>query len=172
MKPDYNTDHKHKSGIWGFTLIELMITVLIVGILALIAVPSYTFYVKKSRRSDAMASLLLIHLQQEKLRVNCVRYAENLLDANGTDDTLDAMTCGATVGSTDLGYGSSRSTEGYYVLSILEGADATSFTAIAVPDGVQVDDSQASGGCGTFAINQDGPVEDDEDYADRTCWQR
>ena len=172
MKSDYRSDRKPKFKVRGFTLIELMITVLIVGILALIAVPSYTSYIKKSRRSDAMASLLLIHLQQEKLRVNCVRYTENLLDTDGTDNTPDAMTCGAAAGSTDLGYGSDGSTEGYYVLSILGGADATSFTALATPDGVQEDDSQASGGCGTFAINQDGPVEDDEDYADRTCWQR
>ncbi|MCK5092671.1 MAG: prepilin-type N-terminal cleavage/methylation domain-containing protein, partial [Gammaproteobacteria bacterium] len=155
-----------------FTLIELMITVVIVGILAMIAVPSYTSYITKSRRSDAMASLLLIHLQQEKLRVNCVRYAENLLDADGTDDTPDAVTCGATADSTDLGYGSSGSTEGYYVLSILEGANAISFIALAAPAGPQVDDLQARGGCGTFAINQDGPVENDEDYADRACWQR
>lgn len=172
MNTDYRSDDKHRPRVRGFTLIELMITVLIVGILALIAVPSYTSYVKKSRRSDAMASLQLIHLQQEKLRANCVRYAENLLDADGTDDTPDVMTCGATADLTDLGYSSSISTEGYYRLSILEGADATSFTAIAAPVGAQAEDSQATGGCGIFAINQDGPVEDDAAYADRSCWQR
>ena len=42
----------------GFTLVELMITVAIVGILASIAIPSYQDSVMKSRRADAKAALL------------------------------------------------------------------------------------------------------------------
>ncbi len=42
----------------GFTLIELMITVVIVAILAAIAYPNYTEYVERSRRQEAVAGLL------------------------------------------------------------------------------------------------------------------
>ena len=42
----------------GFTLIELMITVAIIGILASVAYPSYREYVNKSRRVQAKTTLV------------------------------------------------------------------------------------------------------------------
>jgi type IV pilus assembly protein PilE len=44
----------------GFTLIELMITVAVVGILAAVAYPSYLNFVRRANRSDATRSLLVI----------------------------------------------------------------------------------------------------------------
>ena len=44
----------------GFTLMELMITVAIVGILASIALPSYSSYIARSRRADARTQLVQV----------------------------------------------------------------------------------------------------------------
>jgi len=50
--------NKEGSGVAGFTLIELMITVAVVAILAAIAIPSYQDQVRKSRRAQVKADLV------------------------------------------------------------------------------------------------------------------
>lgn len=62
----------------GFTLMEVMITVVIVGILAAIGYPSYIKFVTESRRSDATINLTRIAALQEKNFTECGRYADTL----------------------------------------------------------------------------------------------
>jgi type IV pilus assembly protein PilE len=50
----------------GFSLIEIMIVVVIVGILAAIAIPAYTGYVTRTRRADAITALETVALYEEK----------------------------------------------------------------------------------------------------------
>lgn len=50
----------------GLTLMELMITVVVVGIIAAIAIPSYMGYMTRTRRADAITALETVALYQEK----------------------------------------------------------------------------------------------------------
>ncbi|MDC9523698.1 prepilin-type N-terminal cleavage/methylation domain-containing protein, partial [Pseudoalteromonas sp. Angola-31] len=54
----------------GFTLIELMITVAIVGIIAAIAVPNYSEYIKRASRAEAASALLDAANKQEQYFVD------------------------------------------------------------------------------------------------------
>jgi len=69
---------KNKNVQKGFTLIEVMIVVAILGIISAIALPSYTKYVEKSRRTDAKVELLKIAQLQESFFAQNLSYAENL----------------------------------------------------------------------------------------------
>ena len=62
----------------GFTLIELMITVVIIGILASIAYPNYTQYVARAARGDALAGVMHVSNLQEQYYLDHRDFTDNM----------------------------------------------------------------------------------------------
>ena len=133
----------------GFTLVELLIAVAIVGILAAVAYPSYTSSLQKSRRVDAINTLMDLQMQQERYRANNRTYASDLAD-------LSVLESGGTYLSVD----------GYYAITIA-GGDATSYTLTATPRGDQAGDA---GNCANFVVTQAGP--DVDNATKKACWNQ
>lgn len=109
----------------GFTLIELMIAVAIVGIIVAIALPNYNSHIRKTRRSDAVASIIQIQQAQERFRSNNAAYTTAL----------------TTASPNGLGL-TSTSKEGYYTLSVTSAATSSyTITATAATGSSQASDS-------------------------------
>lgn len=114
----------------GFTLLELMIAVAVVGLLASIAYPSYQGQMARSRRADAQQSLLELAQRLERYYTERGTYA------------------GASLGASGLFPSSSRA--GHYALAIAS-QTADGFSITATPGGVQAGDA-----CATFTYNHLG----------------
>lgn len=72
----------HKNINKGFTLVELMVAVVIIGILASIVVPSYQDYLRKGRRAAAQAVLMDVAQKQQQYLLDARSYASDLSTLN------------------------------------------------------------------------------------------
>lgn len=124
----------------GFSLIELMVTVAIVALIAAIAIPSYTSYVRKSKRADAKVMLTSSAQQLERCYTRMNSYNDGTNDVNGN--------CPLPLGANNANT---------YSLAIAfdttAGAPAgQSYTLTATALGTQLKDT----GCGNFTLTQAG----------------
>jgi type IV pilus assembly protein PilE len=121
----------------GFTLIELMITVVIIGILAAIAYPSYTQYVQRANRAEARAILLETTQFLER----------NYTLANRYDQT----STGVAITSATLPFQASPKTGTKKYDVTVNFPDAQSFSLSAAPTGAMAGDA-----CGTLTLTNTG----------------
>lgn len=114
----------------GFTMIELMIVLVILGLIITIGYPAYTDQMRKSRRTEALSKLQDHALLQEQYRANNASYA-----------TMAELTAAFGVLATDDNYT-------YTVTG--QGASAYTLTATAKSPGAQASDT----GCTTLNLDE------------------
>lgn len=128
----------------GFTLTELMFVVAVIGILAMIALPTYLDQVRKARRADAKSALIDAAARQERYFGNYNRYT-----------TVYKQPASCTGTACGLGYDTDRSSEQHYQLSIAAGPTGsitTSYLISAAPQGDQGHDTE----CKSFTLDSRG----------------
>ena len=125
----------------GFTLVELMITLVVMAIISSLSVASYRQYVQRANRVDGSSALLHLSAAQERYYLQHDRYA---------------TTAAELADPPPAGLGIAGTQQGLYELSVAAAADGAaagySGTATASSTGSQRDDDD----CQVFTIDQSG----------------
>lgn len=110
---------QHNQRQRGFSLVELMIAVAVVGILAAVALPAYNDQVRKSRRAAAQAFLMNVAAKQQQYLIDARAYASSVTELK--------LTIPSEVSA-------------YYAVSITTGTAPPTFSVTADPTGAQEKD--------------------------------
>jgi type IV pilus assembly protein PilE len=144
----------------GFTLIELMITVVVATILLAIAIPSYRSEILSSRRTDAKTAVLDLATREQRYYSLQNSFTTSFINLGYVSGTTNPAS--VTVGS------------GYYTVSIAAPAPAAgnppTFTVTATTTGSQTSDTA----CQTFTVDNTGlqkAYDSSNNDNTTTCWK-
>ena len=138
----------------GFTLIEVMIVVAIIGILTMVALPSYNRYVLRSHRTEAINGLLDTASREARYYTNNNNYTQSM------------TTLGFAADPNPVASASNL----YYLINVQSLVNPTatspaSFVLQAVPQGSQANDT-----CGTFTYTDLGARSVSGTETSAKCW--
>jgi type IV pilus assembly protein PilE len=129
----------------GFTLVELAVALLVVGILASIAYPSYLQYARRANRGDATRSIMFTAQQLERCYSQTYSY----------------------LGCPNITYGAGPSPNNYYTITTTALAAPNSYSITAVPNGPpQNNDGQ----CTSFTLQSNGAQTNAGTGTVQQCW--
>jgi type IV pilus assembly protein PilE len=149
----------------GFTLLEMLITLVVVAILAAVVYPSFMDSVRKGRRSEAITGINAVQQAQERFRANKASFSTSVTNAASADPP--GLGLSATPGT------------GLYTLSLADVSDSGyTVIATAVDGKSQASDSRclrmsirAAGG--NLSQGSSGSTSGAIDFTDANrCWSR
>ncbi len=141
---------KHTKRTKGFSLVELIIVIAIIGLLAAVAIPSYNSYMLQSRRVDATSFLIEVASEQVRFYSEYNRYSDKM---------------------SELGFGAAdtaESDEGFYTVTITTADNNSRYSATAAPmaGSPQLKDVE----CANFTLNSSAQRTVSGTSTAESCW--